>query len=176
MVRRFSLVLSLLAGLLAVLLAGSAPAVGGPGAQAAEMISVNMRGTAENVSTDPLRTVFEFDLYSLETGERIGTATDDAFCSTSTVPPCPVLDAKTTLHLPDGDIVNRAKVSIAPDIQRPGWVLIGAQPGAAKTIIGGTGRYAGRTGSAELYGTDNAVGYPLRLTVDDIFVIRLDPR
>jgi hypothetical protein len=43
-----------------------------------------------------------------------------------------------------------------------------------QTIIGGTGAYEGATGRARLSGANFAVGFPLELTGDDIFIIELD--
>lgn len=139
------------------------------------LIAVNMRGTSPNTSTNPTRQVFEFDLYSLETGKKIGTATDDIACKTNELPGCPLFDAITTFHLPDGDLTNRATVSVSPDPARPGWVLNGSFPADdEKTIVGGTGAYQGATGQARLSGANDASGFPLKLTGDDIFVIELD--
>lgn len=174
MVRRVLLPLALLGAALVAALtaAGAAAATPEPGQQ---IIAVNMRGTSENVSTNPMRQVFVFDLFSLETGEKIGTATDDVACKTDELPGCPLFDAITTFHLPDGDITNRATVSVSPDPARPGWVLNGAFPAEGEnTIIGGTGAYEGATGQARLSGANNTVGFPLQLTGDDIFVIELD--
>lgn len=97
MLRRVVLVVGALA--LAVVGAGTAAAANDD----PMLISVNMRGTSANTSTNPTRQVFEFDLYSLETGKKIGTATDDIACKTDELPGCPLFDAITTFHLPDGD-------------------------------------------------------------------------
>lgn len=146
-----------------------------PRPEGPEFITVNMRGTAPNVSDDPTRMVFEFDLFSVTTGEKIGTATDDVACKTNDLPGCPLFDAITTFHLPDGDIVNRATVSVMPDPARPGWVLNGSFPEGDTIIAGsGTGDYADRTGRARLSGANMVLGFPFELTGDDIFVIELD--
>lgn len=176
MVRRVLLVLGLVAGCVAggvAAMAAVGVAAAAPAADRPEIIAVNMRGTSPNVSTNPLRMVFEFELFDVATGERIGTATDDVACKTDELPGCPLIDAITTFHLPAGDIVNRATVSIAPDAARPGWVLNGSYPDG-DTIVSGTGAYAGRTGKARLSGANNIVGFPLQLTGDDIFVIELN--
>ncbi len=169
------LVAAVVAG--ALLFPGSAPASAPApaGAGSAEVIAVNTRGTAQNISESPMRTVFEFDLYSLATGERIGTAHDDVFCSTTTPPPCQVFDAVTTFRLPGGDITNHAQVSVVPDPQRPGHFLVAARP-EGKSIVSATGAYAGRTGTVRMSGHDDGRGYPSELTVDDLWVIELDPR
>ncbi len=173
MVRHVLLGLGLMACSAAVVaaagVASAAPKPAGP-----EIIAVNMRGESPNVSTNPARQAFEFELYSVATGERIGTATDDVACKTDSLPGCPLMDAITTFHLENGDIANHATVSIVPDPARPGFVLNGAFPDADTDTISGTGAYAGRTGRARLSGANNIVGFPLRLTADDIFVIELD--
>lgn len=130
---------------------------------------------AENVSSDPNRTVFKLDLFSLATGEKIGTVTDDVFCSTKTPPPCQVFDAITTFHLPDGDLTNHAQVSVVPDPQQPGWFLVHSESDT-NTIVSGTGAYEGRTGRVRLSGYNDGSEYPNRLTIDDLWIIRFDPR
>jgi hypothetical protein len=173
--RRVLLVVPLVAAAVAAALTAVGAASAAAESAGPEIIAVNMRGTSPNVSTDPRRMVFEFELYDVATGERIGTATDDVACQTNELPGCPLFDAITTFHLPDGDLTNRATVSVAPDPARPGWVLNGAFPGPDEnTIVGGTGAYDGATGRARLSGINDAAGFPLQLTGDDIFVIELD--
>jgi hypothetical protein len=171
-VRRVLFVLSLVAGCVAAVAAATGVASAAPVPEGPEVIAVNMRGTSPDVSTNPLRQVFEFELYDVATGRRIGTATDDVACKTDELPGCPLFDAITTFHLPAGDIVNRATVSVVPDPARPGWVLNGSFPDG-DTIVSGTGAYEGRTGKARLSGANQIVGFPLQLTGDDIFVIEL---
>jgi hypothetical protein len=168
-----ALPLGLLAGMLA--LPGPAPAGDPAPFRWGDFMAVNTRGAAKNISTDPMRTVFEFDLYSLATGERIGTAHDDVFCSTTAPPPCQVFDALTTFRLPDGEITNHAQVSVVPDPQRPGQFLVAARP-ESSSIVAGTGAYAGRSGRVRLTGLDDGSRYPSELSVDDIWVIELDPK
>ena len=153
----------------AVVVPGVAPADSGGG----KFLALNTRGTAKNISTDPMRTVFEFDLYSLATGERIGHANDSIFCSTQTPPPCQVFDAVTTFHLPDGTLTNHAQVSVVPDPQRPGFFLVAARP-EASSIVAATGAYAGRTGKVRLTGLDDGSRYPAELSVDDTWIFELD--
>jgi|SRR5581483_3858132 len=140
----------------------------------AELLAVNSRGTATNQSTDPNRKVFTFELYSLADGARIGSAVDDVACSSTKPPPCAVVDARTTFHLPDGDIVNHADVSVAPDPQNTGWVIVSAR--GEKSIVGGSGRYRDRTGSVRVHGTNDLRRFPEQMTQDDFWLIQLDPR
>ena len=152
-----------------VLPGSAAPAEGG------NFIAVNTRGQAKNVSDNPNRTVFELDMFSLATGEKIGTARDDVFCSTQTPPPCQVFDAITTFRFPDGDLTTHAQVSVVPDPQRPGWFQVHARS-EGNGVEGGTGRYAGRTGKVRLNGINEGSNYPNELTIDDLWVIELDPK
>jgi hypothetical protein len=149
----------------AVLVPGVAPA----DSAESHFLALNTRGTAKNVSTDPMRTVFEFDLYSLATGERVGHANDNIFCSTNTPPPCQVFDAVTTFHLPDGTLTNHAQVSVVPDPQRPGFFLVASRP-EASSIVAATGGYQGRTAKVRLTGLDDGSRYPEQLSVDDVWV------
>jgi hypothetical protein len=157
----------------ALVLPTTAPAGDAPAFKHGDFMALNSRGTAPNRSQDSMRTVYDFDLYSLATGERIGIATDDIFCSTTTPPPCQVFDAKTTFHLPDGEFTNHAQVTVVPDPQRPGWFLVASLP-SSKGIISGTGAYAGRTGTVKLTGVNEGSKYPSELTVDDRWVIQFD--
>lgn len=154
-----------------------APAAETPTFRTDKFMALNTRGpnggTAKNTSTDPMRTVFEFDVFSLATGEQIGTATDDIFCSTKTPPPCQVFDAVTTFHLPDGVITNHAQVSIVPDPQRPGSFLVGARP-TTNSITKATGAYTGRQAKVRLTGWDDGSKYPNELGADDMWVFEFE--
>ncbi|MGH9035431.1 MAG: hypothetical protein ACRD0O_06675, partial [Acidimicrobiia bacterium] len=143
----------------ALVLPVTAPAEDPPAFRHGNFMALNSRGTAPNTSADSMRTVYEFDLFSLATGERVGTATDDIFCSTTTPPPCQVFDARTTFRLPDGEFTNHAQVTVVPDPQRPGWFLVASLP-ASKGVIGGTGAYEGRTGTVKLTGVNEGSSYP----------------
>ena len=158
----------------AVILPGAARANGSTEGGAVRFLAVNSRGTAQNESTDPNRKVFTFELYSLADGSRVGTAVDDIACSSTKPPPCAVVDAKTTFHLPEGDLVNHADVSVAPDLQNPGWVIISAA--GERSIVGGSGIYRGRSGSVRVHGTNDLRQFPGQMTQDDFWVIQLDPR
>jgi hypothetical protein len=142
------------------------------GDQPAQMIAVNTRGTANNESTDPSRVTYTFPLYSLTTGERLGTGTDDATCVSTTPPPCAVVDDIATFRLPQGDIVSHALLAVAPDPLRPGFILVGARPNA-DTIVKATGAFAGRTGRVRLSGGDDMRQFPGTLIQDDFWVIEL---
>ncbi len=165
---------------------GSAPHPGTPTRAAAAgasdtgtgtFIAVGTRGDAKNESTDPMRQKFTFPLYSLVDGSLVGNATDDVACSSSTPPPCAVVDAITTFRFtqgmfPLGTIVNHAQVSIAPDVQRPGFIIVGARP-SGPTIESETGEYTGRTGSIRVSGGNDVRNFPNELIQDDFWVIEL---
>lgn len=146
---------------------------GPPGFRTDTFMSLNTRGMRENTSTDPMRTVFEFDVHSNLTGEKIGTATDSVFCSTTTPPPCQVFDAVTTFRLPDGEITNHAQVSVVPDPQRPGGFLVGARP-TENSVVSGTGAYAGKKAKVRLTGWNDGSGYPGRLMADDWWIFEFE--
>lgn len=174
--RLLLLLLALILG--ALILPVAAPADDAMAFRNGDFMALNTHGTATNTSKDPNRTVFSFDLYSLGTGQKVGTGVDDVFCSTEKPPPCAVFDAITMFHLPDGDLVNHAQVSVAFDPQKPGWVIVAAGGDGTKSIVTdkGTGAYAGRTGSVRLRGVDDTSHYPNRLTQDDFWAVELDPR
>ena len=157
----------------ALVLPTTVPAGDAPAFKHGDFMALNSRGKAPNTSTDPMRQVYEFELYSLATGEQVGTAIDDISCVASTPPPCQVVDAKTTFKLPDGEFTNHALVSVVFDPQRPGWVLVASLP-SSKGIIAGTGAYAGSTGKVILTGVNDASGFPAQLGVDDRWVIQFD--
>ena len=150
---------------------GLGTAADSPG-QPSEIIAVNTRGTAKNESTDPSRVRYTFPLYSLTTGERLGTGVDDATCVSATPPPCAVVDDITTFHLPQGDIVSHALVAVSPDSLRSGFILVGSRP-ASDTIEKATGVYSGRTGRVRLSGGDDMRQFPGTLIQDDFWVIEL---
>ncbi len=171
----FHLVLVMSAALAggALLLEPVGSAGGPPPFRTDTFMTLNTRGMRENTSTDPMRTVYEFDVHSNLTGEKIGTATDSVFCSTSTPPPCQVFDAVTTFHLPDGEITNHAQVSVVPDPQRPGGFLVGARP-EGNSVVSGTGAYEGKKAKVRLTGWNDGSGYPGRLMADDWWIFEFE--
>ena len=69
--------------------------------------------------------------------------------------------------------LNHADVSVAPDPQNTGWVIVSAR--GEKSIVGGSGRYRGRTGSVRVHGTNDLRRFPDQMTQDDFWLIQLDP-
>ena len=140
-----------------------------------DMLALNFRGTGRPELMAPDRFVSTVDLYSLATGERVGTATNDfAF----TAHPF-VADHVITFRLPEGEIVSHDTVSFPPDPQRVGFFLNGIHP-EGNTILSerGTGAYAGRTGRLRQAGYHDPTQMASRQLVayDDFYVIELDPR
>jgi hypothetical protein len=139
-----------------------------------DFVAVNPRGSGQNESNDPSRLKYTADLFSLTTGKIVGTFTDVITCSASATPPCSAFDVVTTYRLPGGDIVNRGDWSAAPDPQRPGFMVIGTRP-ATDTIVDATGRFAGRAGRVNGWGSLDARDFPFRLGYDVFTVIQLVP-
>lgn len=153
------------------------PPAGGSQSIPSQYIAVRTHGTAKNESIDPFRQKFTFPLYSLVDGSLVGNATDDVSCSQSTPPPCAVIDAITTFRFtqgmfPLGTIVNHAQVSIAPDAQRPGFIINGARA-TGNTIQSATGAYVGRQGTIIISGANDVKNYPDELGQDDLWLIAL---
>lgn len=133
------------------------------------ILAVNSKGTAQNESTDPMRTKFTFPMYDLATGEELGTITDDI----GNTPTPGVVDVITTYRFDDGEIVNHMLVSIAQDSQKPGWIVVGNRP-EENSIVEATGAYAGRTGKVRLSGVDDITKFPNEVYQDDFWIIELD--
>ena len=149
----------------------------GPATAASQYMPVRTMGSAKNESTDPTRQRFTFPLYSLVDGSLVGNATDDVACSQVTPPPCAVIDAITTFRFtqgafPLGTIVNHAQVSIAPDAQKPGFIINGSRA-TGNTIQSATGAYAGRRGTIVISGANDMKSFPNELTQDDFWLIAL---
>jgi len=150
---------------------------GGSAVTPTEYIAVRTKGDAKNESSDPFRQKFTFPLYSLVDGSLVGTATDDVACSQTTPPPCAVVDAITTFRFtqgmwPAGTIVNEAQVSIAPDAQKPGFIINGSRA-TGNTIKSATGAYAGRQGTIIISGGNDVRNFPNELIQDDLWLIQL---
>ncbi len=108
-------------------------------------------------------------------GEVVGSLTHDIVCSTTGPAPCPVFDSTDTFNFPQGQIVTRGPESVAPSPADPGQVLVGIHP-PGKSIVSGTGIFAGRTGRAQMAGLHDTREMPAFATFDDVWLIELDPR
>jgi hypothetical protein len=119
---------------------------------------------------EPGRFQYTTDLYSMVTGEKIGTGTHNIS------PPAAMMDHVMTFHLPDGDLVAHSTESVAPDPQHSGLALIGIHQPNNIVPEKGTGVYAGRTGKATMSGWHDANKFPEQATFNDFYLIELDPR
>ena len=104
----------------------------------------------------------------MATGKVIGTIVDDIKA------PIPGLlfDVTTSFKFADGELVNHMLVSSAPDVQRPGWIIVGNRP-TNNSINSATGVFAGRTGKIRLSGTNDLTKFPNEVYQDDFWVIEL---
>jgi hypothetical protein len=146
-----------------------------PGFQPGDSLALHVAGRLADESTDPRRFVFNGQLRSLDSGEVVGTVTHDATCFGAAAVPCPVLQVTNTFNLPDGTIVNQALESVALDPQHAGFGLISIRPDG-KSIVAGTGAYAGRTGRAKMSGWHDGRELPEYVTFDDFWLIELDAK
>jgi hypothetical protein len=144
-----------------------------------QYIAVRTRGDAKDENQDPLgaRHKFTFPLYSMVDGSLVGNATDDVACSSTTPPPCAVVDAITTFRFtqgafPIGTLVNEGQVSIAPDAQKPGFIINGVR-GSGNTIKSATGAYAGHTATISISGGNDVHNFPMELIQDDFWLIEV---
>ena len=155
---------------------GSGSSDPAPGTQ---YIAVRTKGDAKDENNDPLgaRHKYTFPLYSMVDGTVVGTATDDVACSSTTPPPCAVVDAITTFRFTQGQwgvgtIVNEGQVSIAPDAQKPGFIINGVR-GSGNTIKSATGVFAGHTATVSISGGNDVHNFPAELIQDDFWLIEL---
>jgi hypothetical protein len=164
-------------------LPGNAPADYGSGSGSeslpSQYIAVRTKGDAKDENQDPLggRHKFTFPLYSMVDGSLVGSATDDVACSSTNPPPCAVIDAITTFRFtqgmfPIGTLVNEGQVSIAPDAQKPGFIINGVR-GSGNTIKSATGGYAGHTATVSISGGNDVHNFPMELIQDDFWLIEL---
>lgn len=124
---------------------------------------------------------FDGDLIDLATGRVIGTATD----CLADIGGNPVdgldLVGTTTFYLPGGTITSRGNTSVQPITTDPAGTPITHVTGAIPNdgdngIIGGTGRFAGASGTVRLSGAVNLSRLDSHgeITFDCLFTISLD--
>jgi hypothetical protein len=149
--------------------------VGIPAADAAtaalgNRLALNFRGTGNLEPAERGRFQWSTDLYSLITGERVGTGNNN---TSMTVP---IEDHVMTFHLPDGDLVTHSKESVMPDPQHPGFAVVGIHQDNNIVSERGTGAFAGRTGKATMSGWVDGNKLPTRATFNNFYLIELDPK
>jgi hypothetical protein len=153
----------------------AAPAAAATGAKTAsgtgDVLAVNFRGVGRAEPAEPGRFQWTADLYSLATGEKVGTGTHNVS------PPSAMMDHVMTFHLPDGDLVAHSMESVAPDPQYQGLFLIGIHTTENNVVPQkGTGAYAGRTGKVTMSGWHDGNRFPEQVTFNDFYLIQLDAR
>lgn len=126
-------------------------------------------------SPEPKRMVFEGDLTSLASGEKVGTLIWDLTCHQLIGAPCLRYDVSATFALPDGTLVSRGPAGAVPDPNHPGFFLIGIHP-EGNSIVEATGAFAGRSGRAHQSGRHGGQDFPTFVSFDDFWLIELDPR
>lgn len=132
-----------------------------------EYIPVGSLGKSEVEKKDG-RAVMTFPMYSLTTGEVIGTLINDA------QPNGPgTNDLVTSFVFADGKLVSHTTSSLAQDPAKPGWVLVGMRPDA-DSIVEATGVFAGRTGRVDLSGTNDMTKFAAgEIFQDNFWIIKL---
>jgi len=158
-----------------VFLSLAGPSVGNvPAAKAAtdgsayEYIPVGNKGWT-TVEKNGNRSTVTWPMYSLTTGQVIGTFTND-FQNKGPG----TVDSITTYQFADGKLVSHVQVSVAPDPAKPGWILVGARPDG-DSIVEATGVFAGRTGRVDLSGTNDLTKFGGgELYQDAFWVIKLN--
>lgn len=136
-----------------------------------EVLTLNSRGTGKGEAVEPGRFQWTADVYSLATGEKVGTGTHNVS------PPGPVMDHVMTFRLPDGELVVHSTESVGPDPQHRGLFLIGIHPTEDNVVADkGTGAYAGRTGRVTMSGWHDGNNFPGRVAFNDFYLIELDPK
>jgi hypothetical protein len=165
---------------LAVLVAGILvsptirPGVGAAEAATAaqgDTLALHFRGVGNQQPAEQGRFQWSTDLYSLVTGEKVGTGIHNVS------PPAPIMDHVITFRLPDGDLVAHSKESVASDPQHQGFFLIGIHAKENNIVPArGTGAYAGRTGRVTMSGRHDGNKFPEQVGFNDFYLIELDPR
>jgi hypothetical protein len=146
------------------------PAAEAAGRAQSDTLALHFRGTGHQQPAEQGRFQWSTDLYSLVTGDRVGTGTNNADLR------APIMDQVMTFHLPDGDLVAHSKESVIPDPQHPGFALVGVHQDNNVVPERGTGAYARRTGKATMSGWHDGNKLPEQATFNDFYLIELDPK
>lgn len=175
MIRRLCVLIGLTALVAGVIVSPTIRA-GVPAADAAttaqgNRLALNFRGTGNQEPAESGRFQWTTDLYSMGTGEKVGTGTHNVS------PPSAMMDHVMTFHLPDGDLIAHSTESVTPDPQHQGLFLIGIHAKEKNIVPGkGTGAYAGRTGKVTMSGWHDGNKFPEQVTFNDFYLIELDPK
>ena len=115
------------------------------------------------------RQTVTWPMYSLATGEVIGSITNDF----KTKGPGTV-DAITSFVFADGKLVSHVTVSVAQDPAKPGWILVNTRPDT-DSVVEATGVFSGRTGRVDMSGTNDLTKFAAdELYQDAFWIIKLD--
>ena len=115
------------------------------------------------------RSTVTWPMYSLATGEVIGTFINDFQANGPGT-----VDAITSFVFADGKLVSHVKVSVAPDPAKPGWILVNARPDA-DSVVEATGVFVGRTGRVDMSGTNDLTKFAAgELFQDAFWIIKLN--
>lgn len=109
-------------------------------------------------SPEPKRLVFQGDLTSLASGDKVGSFTWDLTCNQIIGAPCIRYEVTATFALPEGSLVSRGPAGAVPD-HHPGFFLIGIHP-EGTSIVDATGAFAGRSGRAHMSGRHGGQDFP----------------
>jgi hypothetical protein len=134
-----------------------------------DTLALRFRGTGRSEPTEPGRFQWSTDLYSLVTGEKVGTGTNNADMR------APIMDQVMTFHLPDGDLVAHSRESVILDPAHPGFAVVGVHQDNNIAPERGTGAYAGRAGKVTMSGWHDGTRLPEQATFNDFYLIELDP-
>lgn len=145
------------------------PAAAATSAAPGDRLVLNFRGTGHREAAEPGRFQYSTDVYSLTTGEKVGTGTNNTDLRV------PIEDHVITFHLPDGDLVAHSKESVMPDPEHPGFAVVGVHQDNNIVAERGTGAYAGRTGKATMSGWVEGAKLPEKATFHNFYLIDLDP-
>jgi hypothetical protein len=134
---------------------------------AVKYLPVNSRGKTKPEMKDD-RTILTFPMIELATGNVVGTIVDDIKAPIPGI----LFDVTTSFIFHDGTLVNHMLVSSAPDVQRPGWIIVGNRP-TNDSIISADGVFKGHTGRIRLSGINDLTKFPNEVYQDDFWVIEL---
>jgi len=141
-------------------------------------IVVTLRGAGELMADPPIAGAlcYQADLVNTHTDHVIGSGID-CLENITEVGDGLSLDRTTFFHFPQGDLVASGVTTVAPVTGgSPGFThVVGDIPApGTNSIVAGTKRFSGATGSVRLSGAVDLTGFPSLTVFNCIFVIDLD--
>lgn len=141
-------------------------------------IVVILRGEGLQMTNPPIdgALCYQADLVDAHTDRVIGSGID-CLENIVTVGDGISLDRTTFFHFPQGDLIASGPTTVAPvTTGSPGFThVVGDIPGpGANSIVDGTRRFKGATGSVRLSGAVSLADFPAATLFNCIFVIDLD--